>query len=157
MLFSIGVALMGVLVQLFTGRDFDPARDGGFGWALVRRLVAALPWLSIGMSGRTVGKGSSAFGGGRRRLGRRGRRAGLRALAFPFGCPLGLGSSRPSSIPDGGPPTTAVAGTLEVVDWARSRRGHGRPAGAGARPRLKAHAGGGERPTAGTCGPGPSH
>jgi uncharacterized RDD family membrane protein YckC len=118
-LFSLGVTLATFLVQLFTTRDFDPARDGGIGWAVAYGGWWLLYlWLCIGVSGRTVGKGmvglrvvavdGSAVGA---------RRAGLRTLAFPFSFVLGLGfvpavvgRSRRAA-------HDHVAGTTEIVDW----------------------------------------
>ncbi len=118
-LFSLGVTLATFLVQLFTGRDFDPARNGGFGWALAYGGWWLLYlWLSIGVSGRTVGKGlvglrvvatdGSAVGA---------RRAALRTLAFPFSFILGLGFIPMVVGPRRRAAHDHVAGTLEVVEW----------------------------------------
>lgn len=115
-----GLLLLGsLLVELFTGRSFDPAANGGPGWGL-----AFLGWwftyltASVGLGGRTVGKAvlglqvvaADGTGAGV-------RRAAVRAVAFPFSFVLGLGflpavvGRRRRAVHD------LVAGTREVVAW----------------------------------------
>jgi len=118
-LFSAGVSLGGSLLELFTGHAFDTADDGGFGWVLAFLGAWLLYlWVGIGVVGRTVGKGllglrvvavdGSAVGG---------RRAGIRAVVFPFSFVLGLGfvpavlGRHRRALHD------HAAGTAEVIDW----------------------------------------
>jgi uncharacterized RDD family membrane protein YckC len=115
-----GLLLLGsLLVELFTGRSFDPAANGGPGWGL-----AFLGWwftyltASVGLGGRTVGKAvlglqvvaADGTGAGV-------RRAAVRAIAFPFSFVLGLGfvpavvGRRRRALHD------LIARTREVVAW----------------------------------------
>jgi uncharacterized RDD family membrane protein YckC len=118
--FSGLLLLSSLLLELFTGRTFDPAENGGplwaggfFAWWFVY-LTA-----SIGLGGATVGKALlgtqvRAASGGPAGV----RRAAIRAIAFPFSFILGIGfipavvGSHRRALHD------VISGTREVVSWA---------------------------------------
>jgi uncharacterized RDD family membrane protein YckC len=125
--FSALLLLGTLLVELFTGRTFDPAADGGPGWAAGFGLWwFTYLWASVALAGRTVGKGLLGLAVVAADGGPAGsRRAALRAVAFPFSFVLGLGflpavvGRRRRALHD------HVAGTREVV--ASMPRGAQRP------------------------------
>lgn len=120
--FSLGVALVTFLIQLFTARQVDSTTGGEPLWAAAFGLWwLVYLWIGIAVAGRTVGKGlvglrvlaedGSAAGAGR---------AARRAVAFPFSFILGLGflpvvfGRRGRTFHD------HVAGTIEVVEWGKA-------------------------------------
>ncbi|MCB1038633.1 MAG: RDD family protein [Acidimicrobiales bacterium] len=122
--FSLFVAIVGNLASLFTGHDFDTADDGGLGWAVAFfGWWFVYLWASIGLGGRTVGKGLVGIRVvGSDLLPASPRAAFGRAVTFPFSFVLGLGFV-PAVV---GPRRRAlhdlIAGTQELVDDGADRR-----------------------------------